>query len=96
MKKRVIAICCAVVMGLLHANFARAQTPTDIAADAVVVRPVCFAVTVAGSVFFVVTLPFTAPSGCVHKAANALVIVPAQMTFTRKMGDLDTLAESDE
>lgn len=95
MKKRVIAVACAVAV-LLPANFARAQTPTDVAADAVVVRPICFAAMIAGSVAFVVTLPFSAACGGVHKTAHALVGVPANMAFGRKMGDLETLSESDE
>jgi hypothetical protein len=96
MKKRVIAVSCAVVVGLLHTSIARAGTPTEVAADAVLVRPVCFAAMLAGSVAYIVTLPFTAPCGGAHKAANALVVVPAKMTFVRKMGDLDSLEESDE
>lgn len=96
MKKRVLAVCCAVAIGLLPINFARAQSPTDVAADAIIVRPVTFATMLAGSVAFVLTLPFTAPAGGVHSAAHALVIVPAKMTFHRKMGDLETLSESDE
>lgn len=96
MKKRVIAVGCAVVIVLLAGGLARAGTPTEVAADAVVVRPVCFATMILGSVAFVVTLPFTAPCGGVHTAANALVIVPAQMTFVRELGDMDSLAASDE
>lgn len=96
MKKRAIAVGCAVVIGLLSGNFARAQTPTDVAADAVLVRPVCFLTTVLGSVAFVVTLPFTAPCGGANKAANALVVVPAKMTFVRPLGDLELLTASDE
>src|SRR5690242_10967900 len=96
MKKRVIAVGCVVAIGLLPTSFARAQSPTDVAADAVLVRPVSFVTTILGSVAFVVTLPFTAPCHGVHKAAKALVIVPAQMTFTRPLGDLESLTASDE
>jgi hypothetical protein len=62
----------------------------DVAADALVVRPVSFVGTVLGSVVFVVTLPFTAPAHGVHTAAQNLVVAPARYTFTRQVGDLDT------
>jgi hypothetical protein len=96
MKKRLIAIGCAVVIGVVPAEVVRAQSPTDVAADAILVRPVTFVTMLAGSVAFVVTLPFTAPCGGAHKAAKALVTVPAKMTFVRPLGALESLSESDE
>jgi hypothetical protein len=54
----------------------------------VVARPVSFALTILGSALFVVSLPVAATSGCVDKAAKALVVAPAKDTFTRPLGDL--------
>jgi len=62
-------------------------------ADVLVVRPGCFVATVVGSVFFVVALPAAAISKSIHKTANVLVIQPAKATFTRPVGDLDSLME---
>ena len=62
---------------------------TSVAVDVVVARPVSFALTVIGSVLFVVSLPFSAISGCVDKAANTLVVAPAKDTFTRPLGDFE-------
>ncbi len=92
MKKRLIPIACALTVGLLSARSQSLSTEsvTDVAADAFVVRPVAFVGTVIGSVVFVVTLPFTAPSCGVRTAAHALVVVPAHYTFTRPLGELET------
>ena len=95
MKTRLLAIVCAVAVGLLSTNTVRASTTnsSDVAADAMLVRPLCFLATVLGSAVFVVTLPFTAPCGGVHKAADALVVGPGAATFTRELGDFDSLGD---
>jgi hypothetical protein len=67
--------------------------PLTAAADAIVVRPVCLAATVVGSVLFVVALPWAAASKSVKKTANTLVVKPAQATFTRPLGDVDALKD---
>lgn len=59
------------------------------AADAVIMRPAMFAATVVGSAIFVVTLPVAALSKSVKSTAHALVVVPAQATFTRPLGDFN-------
>jgi len=48
-----------------------------------------FAATVVGSAVFVVTLPFAALSKSVKSTAHALVVVPAEATFSRPLGDFD-------
>lgn len=94
MKKRLISIGCVVTIALLSASSARAfysyASTEEVAADALIVRPLSFVGTVLGSVAFVVTLPFTAPCHGVQTAADALVIKPAQYTFTRELGDVDS------
>ena len=95
MKNRLLAVGCAITIALLPVISARANTTsvTDVAADAIVVRPMCFVATVLGSVFFVATLPFTAPCGGVHTAAQALVVKPAHATFNRELGDMESLSD---
>lgn len=54
--------------------------------DAVVARPMLFAMTLGGTAVFVATLPFSALGGNVEESAKTLVIGPAKSTFTRCMG----------
>jgi hypothetical protein len=64
-----------------------------VAADAIVVRPFTFVATVLGSALFVVTLPVAAISKSTSKTAEALVLRPARMTFTRPLGELSTMTD---
>jgi hypothetical protein len=57
--------------------------------DALVGRPMGLGTTILGTGVFVVTLPFTAPSGDVGTAARALVGAPAGWTFLRPLGQSD-------
>ncbi|HEX4085124.1 MAG TPA: hypothetical protein VHY22_09450 [Chthoniobacteraceae bacterium] len=63
-------------------------TPAAVGADALVVRPLCFIVTVLGTGLFIATLPIAVISRSTGKSAHALVGVPAHQTFGRKLGDL--------
>ena len=67
--------------------------PLEVVADVLVVRPGCFVATVLGSAFFVVALPVAAISKSVHRTADILVVGPAKATFTRPVGDMDSLME---
>ena len=60
-----------------------------VALDALVARPALFAATVAGAAIFVVCLPVAAISKSVKPTAKALVLRPAEATFTRALGDFD-------
>src|SRR2546423_8092013 len=68
-------------------------TPGAVAADALLVRPLCLVATVAGTGLFIVTLPIAAVSKSVDKSAKALVGVPGHHTFVRRLGDLTGLGE---
>jgi hypothetical protein len=57
--------------------------------DAAIGRPLGLATTIVGTGLFVVTLPFTAPSGDVGPAARALMGDPAGWTFLRPLGRSD-------
>ncbi len=94
MNNKVTALVCLVA--LVTAGTPRCFASDDAAAmavDAVVARPVCFAVTILGGAFFVISLPVAAASKSVHRAAKLLVVKPAQATFTRPLGQLDELSD---
>jgi hypothetical protein len=65
----------------------RRPDPVEVAADALVVRPVGLAATAIGAAIFVVALPFAAITGDIDGTARALVDTPARYTFKRKLGD---------
>lgn len=56
------------------------------AADFLVARPLQFASLVTGTVFFVVTLPFSALGDNVGDAYQKMMVEPARMTFLRPLG----------
>jgi hypothetical protein len=85
------ALCVlALLLSTANSCFASGtEDTTSIVVDAVVARPFSFALTVIGSVLFVVTLPIAAPSHSVDKTAHVLVATPAHDTFVRPLGDLE-------
>jgi hypothetical protein len=94
LNSRVTALVC--VAALVSAGTPRCFASDDAAAmavDAVVARPLCLAMTILGGAFFVISLPAAAASKSVHQAANTLVVKPAHATFTRPLGDFDTLSD---
>lgn len=62
---------------------------TDMVLDLLVLRPLGLVTTGIGSVLFVVSLPFTLPSGSSGAAACELVSKPLAYTFTRPLGDIE-------
>ena len=74
MKTRLIAIACALMILSLPATAQPIHASSeDVAADAIIVRPMCFVATLLGSVAFVVALPFTAPChgvGTAHRGVS--------------------------
>jgi hypothetical protein len=82
----VLALLCSTV----SPAFASGDTDaTSVAVDVMVARPVSLAMTVIGSVLFVVSLPVSVPSHSIGKAAHSLVAAPAKDTFTRPLGDFE-------
>ena len=80
----------ALLLSTVTPAFASGDTDaTAVAVDVVVARPVSFAMTIIGSVLFVVSLPVAAPSQSVAKVAHTLVVVPAKDTFTRPLGNFE-------
>jgi hypothetical protein len=95
MKTKLITALCALAMLSMSANTASAASDDDlkVAADTLVVRPVCFAATIIGSGLFVISLPIAALSHSVKKTAHVLVVRPARATFTRRLGDMEELED---
>lgn len=58
-------------------------------ADLLIVRPIGIVGTVLGAAGFIVSLPFTLPTGSTGEAARAMVGNPFEYTFNRPLGDFD-------
>jgi hypothetical protein len=94
MKNRITVLTC--VLALITAGTPQcfaSDDPGAIVADALLVRPACLLTTIIGSALFVICLPVAAASKSVHKTARALVVKPAQATFTRPLGNLAELGD---
>src|SRR6185369_5330028 len=90
MKTKTITLGIVSLM-LLTSFPARARDdsgPFTMAMDVAVVRPGCLAAIIVGS------LPVAAISKSVKKSAHTLVVTPARATFTRPLGDMESLKNS--
>lgn len=63
--------------------------------DAVLARPLGLLATVVGAAVWVVSLPFTLPSGSADEAAQGLVGDPAAYTFKRPLGEIPDCRRED-
>ncbi len=63
------------------------NSPEAMIVDIVAARPIGLVATVTGTVFFVVSLPFSALGGNTAEAWDSLVVSPAKYTFRRPLGD---------
>ena len=92
MRNKTVTYVCAAAIALastVPAFASQEPDPTAVAADALVMRPLMFGATVAGSVIFAAYLPIAAISKTVKSTAQILVVGPAKGTFTRPLGDYD-------
>jgi len=64
-------------------------TAEGMIADFLFLRPLGIVATAVGTVFFIASLPFSAPSGSVKVAFKKLVVEPANFTFHRPLGRVD-------
>jgi len=92
MKRKLLPLVCVLALLVSSPTPVRAQGDDDdvagaMIADTVLARPACLAATIVGSVFFVLSLPFSLASKKVDRAAEALVVTPARATFTRPLGE---------
>lgn len=98
---RTTALVLALTTGLVHARAGgcragKRQRRPDVhrrsapayamIGDLLIARPFLIAATAVGAVAFVVSLPFTAASGSVGKAGQALVVDPGKEAFVRCLG----------
>jgi len=58
--------------------------------DAIVARPALLVLTAAGTIIYLVTLPFSWAGGNADEAAEQLVIGPAKSTFVRCLGCINS------
>ncbi len=63
--------------------------PMAMTLDLVIARPVGLVVMLAGTVLFVVSVPFSALGGNTEEAWDSLVVSPAEYTFQRPLGEFD-------
>ncbi|MEJ2529823.1 MAG: hypothetical protein P8Z39_07055 [Gammaproteobacteria bacterium] len=66
----------------------------EMIADAAVVRPMTLWASAIGAVGWVVTLPFTLPSGSAGDVGKAWVADPLGYTFCRPVGEMEDNADS--
>lgn len=73
--------------GRHHSAYVNPPAAADyIVADGLFARPLGLAATAVGTAVFIVTLPFSLPSGNVEEVGRVLVRDPAAYTFQRCMG----------
>jgi hypothetical protein len=58
--------------------------------DLLLIRPVAFSAIIVGSAIYIISLPFTLPTGNVNLTGRKLVIEPWKYTFSKPLGELDT------
>lgn len=61
-------------------------TGVEMAADLIIGRPISLLATAAGSVVWLLGLPFSALGGNVEQSAEVLIVEPARATFVRCLG----------
>lgn len=88
-----IALLCA-PLSALSADIENKRTreqvdPAVMAADLILVRPLGFVATLAGSAIFIVSIPFSAIGGNTEEAWETLVVSPATYTFKRPLGGFE-------
>jgi hypothetical protein len=95
MKKTLITALCVLAICSASVTPCRADIdkPAKIITDVAVLRPAGLFATAIGSVFFVVSLPFSAATHSIKETAHALIISPAKATFTRPLGDYDAVQD---
>lgn len=92
-KKLIVAVIMAVSAGQAAAvdpEADRVPTASEVFIDAALVRPLGVVTLVAGAAVWVVSLPFTLPSGSVGKSTEALIVTPFKHTFKRPVGQFAT------
>lgn len=88
------AVATCLLTSSVHASVLEVnERPSALAmgTDLLLVRPIGAVVTAVGAVLWVVSIPFTAPTGSQEVAAEVLVAEPARYTFYRCLGCTDDI-----
>lgn len=81
-----LAAMTAAPVAVQAQNVTDRPSGVEMAADAILVRPLTFCATVLGAGLFVVSLPFSALGGNAGEAGQTLVVTPFKSTFLRCLG----------
>jgi len=95
MKTKILTAACVLAIFSTSVTPCRADSnkPAKIIADVAVLRPAGVVATAVGSVFFVLSLPFSAATHSIKETANTLVLNPARATFQRPLGNMDVVED---
>jgi len=92
-QKKLLIFFAAIIFSTTAVSSAySASSASDIIVDFAVVRTTSFGAMIAGTGVFLVIIPFTLAGGNVGEAGKKLVGNPARATFSRPLGDCDTMA----
>ncbi|MFT5699809.1 MAG: hypothetical protein ACI8ZB_002675 [Desulforhopalus sp.] len=70
-------------------RYHKQPSPETMTVDLVLCRPLGFVAMLGGTVFFVLSSPFSALGGNIDQAWDSLVVIPANYTFSRPLGQFD-------
>jgi hypothetical protein len=89
MKKTVIVMLTLVIVLTSSMAFARTETnATNLIAETLVLRPMGIGALIAGSVFYVLSLPIALITNSEKDVREVLVLEPYEYVFERSMGDI--------
>ena len=89
MKKTVVVMLTLVLVLTSSMAFARTDTDaTNLIAETLVLRPMGIGALIAGSVFYVLSLPMALITDSEKDVREVLVLEPYEYVFKRPMGDI--------
>lgn len=92
-KKLIVAAVLATSAGQAAAidpDADQVPSASEVFVDAALVRPLGAITLVTGAAVWLISLPFTLPSGSVGKTTDALLVKPFRHTFKRPVGQFAT------
>ena len=92
MKTKLATALCVLTLCASTVRCSAGDSSAAMAADVLIVRPVCLVATIVGTALFLISLPIAATTHSVDSTAHALVVMPARATFTRPIGDFESLS----
>lgn len=85
----ILSPLCALAEKADQESYKESNDPMAMTLDLVIARPVGLVAMLAGTVLFVVSVPFSALGGNTEEAWDSLVVSPAEYTFQRPLGEFD-------